>query len=854
MPSTDPLVADLDATLVAEAGTAQMPADTGMPISDSHPSLEDEPVDPATVQEPTPKQPRPYIEPGVRQRNQEEWEDTQNVPSYAEAEHAYNQCAKVLFPWRFDLNDPYRGKLRQELKDGKEKRRVNTPIIWRNLAQMTSMTIPEEHRVEYQPKKRMQPQRELPNPNKVVPTLGRIANDMPPPIMQELGPEPHVKLFADSLSIVVPELLEEVNHQEILEAFVRDSGSFPLAVLKVTWQSDMMSDPLSSTQNRPDQQDNEQKLRVLMDSFAAGEFTDSDARYVEMAEIMEALGSTTELKRWYGYSVENRPMTAIRISPRCRSFDKIYRAPWISDDVVMTRGQFKARYPYLILEQDEAGNVVKWSGVHPLDADAIPAAISTTLEQNSNLDRAEPRNSRLNGGNPSRGGVGSAAGLGNGMGNGQPAKNKDDDLIVLREKWDLEAQHVKVMCEGLEYPVDVWVPAKPTTQWYPFVFCELNPVHDDPYGIADTELQAPLQDRINYKRNLEEKAMDLGLPRGLFNTTATDGQEVVKIQDIEPGHLRGVNVGSGQKMSDAVEWMSVPFNPQSYDTTKDEQDMRRMAALPEQATGVTGNADFAAEVQVAARGASINTRSRQNRVRRSIVRFYQVCGELAWRNMTPQQARDVGGPGIVWPLVSSELEAAKIMDDIKNRARQITMPQMMMQLQPEMLMGVQHSPQEMNERLEKAMQPFIQQEIIQRFGFPTIVTGERMWRDMQVKVKIGFDGLVDRDQRITAINLMFQALANAANAARSAGIPFDPKPLVEVLSKLVGEDHNLDQMFPPITPEWLAQQSGMMGGENGTNGPPKDGEKKGEKPGASRAQASGPGGPGMDGGPAGGNG
>lgn len=797
-----------------------------------------------TQADPTYKQPRPFIETAVRARTREEWEEMATVPSYLEAEHAYLQCAKTLFPWRYDVNDPYRGKLRVELKDGKEKRRVRVPLIWRNLQQMMAMAIPEEHRVEYQPKPRKPAMLTMPNPTQVVPTLGRMANNPVPPVMQPQGPDHYVKEFAESLSIVVPELLAEVNHQEVLESYVRDAGSFPLAILKVTWRSDLMTDPLSSVQTRPDQQDNEAKLRMLMDAFAAGEFTDNDARYVEMRELVEILGTSTEVKRYFGYMVENRPMTAIRISPRCRSYDKIYNAPWISDDVAMTRGQFKARFPYQILEQDKAGNVVKWSGVHPLDADMIPAAVTTSLEGQSDLDRAEPRNGRLSGGNPSRGGVANMHNV-NGAQNVPTSTSKDEDLIIVRERWDMEAGHVKVMCDGLEYPVDVWVQSKPPSQWYPFVFCEMNPVHDDPYGIADTELQMELQERINYKRSLDQKAANLALPRGVFNTTATDGQQIVKLEEIDPGHLKGINIGMGQKIGDAVEWLAVPYNPLWFDTTKDEQDMRRMAALPEQATGVTGNADFAAEVQVAARGASINTKMRQNRVRRSIVRFYQVCGELAWLNLTPEQARDIGGPGIVWPVVSTEVEAARIMDDIKARAKNAATPMLMQQILPELMVGVRHDPKEIAERLDRLSLPMIDKEIAERFGFPKIITGERMWRDMQVKVKVGFDGLVDRDQRITAINLMFQALANAANAARSAMLPFDPKPLVDVLSKLVGEDHNLDQMFPPITPDVIAaQMQAQQAGPGGEEG----GEKK--KPGASQAQASGPGAPGMDGGPA----
>ncbi len=86
------------------------------------------------------------------------------------------------------------------------------------------------------------------------------------------------------------------------------------------------------------------------------------------------------------------------------------------------------------------------------------------------------------------------------------------------------------------------------------------------------------------------------------------------------------------------------YNEAEFDTGKDEQEMRRMAALPEQALGVTGNARFSREVLAAQQGMNVMARYRQSRMARGLKRVYQKFAQLLVFNVNAELAARLAGP------------------------------------------------------------------------------------------------------------------------------------------------------------------------------------------------------------------
>jgi len=765
---------------------------------------------------------RPEVPQRIQAKVREWWAQTDNQVQRSNALWEAREAHKYLFPARFNVNDPRRGQTPFELRDGKDDRRVQVPYIYRDSLQSTAMTVPDDMTFVWSPVEQVKPP---PAPQlALVPTMAMQAG-MPPPPAGAIAPpisdniDPQVEGFGQTLRIVELNLLEEIGWLRKIQAWVQDGGLFPASILKFGFRRDYRTNVLSETPCDKDEQDSIQRLESLMQRFTAKEFDENSTDYEDMLRLVTSLKSKAELKRWWGVYLQLIPMDAFGVSEDAADLVDIYDAPFMFHDALQTGEEILKNNPYVELPDGTTEGILEAELTQAVPWDQRNATTDPNSRNRISRHRqlTTPRATPAN--------VASAQGQ-----SVDPKKLK----FMVREIWCKRDRTVYTVIKGINHFIKTWVPQKTSSRWYPFAYYAPGRVPGEVYGCSDLELKKDIQKRIHRKRSDEEKARWLSIRRYIYNKGLVDEKELSKVQDIPPGQFRGANFGAGVKLGDVVMPLEQPFNPVSFDTTVDERDKDMMGALPVQALGTTGVANFATEANLAAQGASIAVQFRQAQVRRETEGLLTCLAEILLQELTPDEARMIAGPFGVWPELYDEREAEAVMMEAKGRAAQTVAPQVMQQIIGERMImqarGVAPAPLDPNElrmRVETLAAPVWQQEMLTRFGASEPMTREALFRRLKVKVKSSLTSSLDRGQRIQSLSLLAQSTMQLAQAAQMSAIPFNARAFLQIGAKLVGEDEQLDQIFPAVPPVPMAAQGALAGAAGagapaGAAGGPRD--------------------------------
>lgn len=746
----------------------------------------------------TPEQ-RPEVAPAIIADVNEWFNKTDNLVQRKNALWEYRESNKSLFPARFNPNDPRRGQTPMELKSGKDTRRVQTPVIYRGTIQITAMSVPEDLDFSWQVKEQVKP-----------PT-----ND---PMMGQpsIAGDPTVTGFGDTLRITQKALLEEVKWIEKLQAWVQDSDTYPMAILKCAFRRDYQTTTLSPQAPDKDQSDGAAAVQSLLEGWARKDFDQNDARYAQMVQGLKAIQQNARISRWYGLDLQLVPMDAFGVLEDATDIVNVYDASAMFHDALLTGDEILKRFPY---REDTDGTTY---GVLPEELNAATPWDTNNASTDPNARNRASRNRQLTAPNATPLNVASTTG----MAGVDPRKRQ----YVVREVWCKRDRTVYVLIRGLTHYVDKYVPQKRSEQWYPFYLLAPNRVPTEIYGASSVELKRDIQARIHRKRTDEEKARWLHLPRGVYNKAAgTDEKEMVKLQDIQPGQLRGINFGTTQtKIDDMVQWWKYDYNPESFNTTKDEQDLDLMGSLPVQAMGTTGSANFATEVNVAANGSAIATQFRKNIIKRAIDNFLVCNAEELLQELTSEEVTRIAGPFAVWPTIYDEAEARQIVEEAQGRAMEVAAQTVMLEVQQEVMMTGVIPPQEaISHKIQTLAAPIWQSELTQAYGSPEPMTREALFRRLKVEVKSSFNSKLDKQQTL----MMFAQLAGACfqigQAAQGLGQPFNMRPILLYHADLVGGPQVVDEAFPAISPMEIARhlaQQALAVAAKPANGPPGAGK------------------------------
>ena len=675
-------------------------------------------------------------------------DETRIDTRYQRAIARFKVARDALFPDRTSGRDTMLSSQKTE----REKRRHSAPLIYRNATTIVSMTVPDDHDVKFIPKKQVDP----------IEANGRAQKD------------PHLNQFAESLTLVVRDLNEESDGQDHVEAWAQDATHFGLGILKATWRRDLEHSAISSNA-RKDEQDNAARLKYLQEELIRGRLEDINGGFREMFDLQETLGGKQEVVLFNGMDVSNLPLFSVRIDPTIDNIEQIYQARWIDHCMPMRRCDVRSKFPYKVIEQDESGRAVKWTGVHPDHIEGV-ANLCTVGEcgeiRPMTLDQYEQHR-------------------------GSEGHRAEDDLLIVHEVWHREQGRVVTLVEGVEYPIRSHVPERLSEQWYPFIFLCPNRVPFDPWGISDTELQIPSAERINVKATSEEKARMNSIGKGFYSKSDLDAQDIKTINESRHGEYNGLNLKSGQRIGDVVAYLATPYSPEAFSRVEDYQELRQMSNISEASQAVTGRANFAAEVNAAMTGTAISTAHRQDLYRRALKRYYKLVAELALFNLSEDEVRSIAGQHAVWPKVMTDVEARRVDARLEQEAMQQAMLQEMQRAQQAFERQVQAGvpPDQAIAQIDNEAHIAAAEEASrhikvalseEHFGHHEPMTRESMYRRTRLRVNPSINGMVDRQMRVANAERLI-------NLAINSGSYVDAAPLVRMAAEELRLDHEIGE-------------------------------------------------------------
>lgn len=463
-------------------------------------------------------------------------------------------------------------------EEHKNLKLVTVRHVYRNSQQTVALTTPEAADISAQPAEEMEPPAGSPEASEYAQERANIEGT------------------CKVLTILAHKFGIEGAHPEKLESWVQDATHFRLAVIKVWYQDDLAEDPIAA-ERLPDAQDQMARFRALVLKYDRGEFTKDEAQYVEMEELRATLGNpTVEIQRTV--SIELVPLPQYRCDPSVSGPEQKHVGEWERHDLPMERDTILGKWEVTPEELDRCStfsldDTGKWVKAEKELRTQAPGSAASNISGNQSANT--------------------------------PRSSKDTQWYLVTEIYDYRANKRRTLLEGLTRPLSVVDIDPSPTGRSPFVLMVLNRRSGQLYGYSDSEMQGKLQEQINRTRTDAEQARKDSRPRWAYDPAViTDPKSISAIKNARDMEMVPVAVSGKGTLKDAI----VPlagnheFDQKDYDTNELKDEMDKSAAIPRQALGVTGEADFSSEVQVAAQGTAIQARYRGTRIVRGVKELY----------------------------------------------------------------------------------------------------------------------------------------------------------------------------------------------------------------------------------------
>lgn len=438
----------------------------------------------------------------------------------------------------------------------------------------------------------------------------------PVPGMAEPMEQQQARRRSTGLANVVTTLFnrfaEGSNFGELGEAWIQDSVHYRAGIVKVWWQRELATDPVSRDR-LADQQDQLALLRTLIEQYDQGEFQRDSATYAQMRELMGQMNvSEANVRR--GLVIETVPLGHYRIDPSVNGPEHKARARWERHDILMQRDDILAKWDHI-------------------SYDDLQRCITVQVDEQGRWIKQEmhDRTERIGNAPDVR------------IHDRTPGSLSGEDWLLVAEIYDYTTNTRLVLVEGLEFPAV----EEPLQGGSPFIALVLNRRSGSFYGYSDTEMQAKLQEARNRTRGDEEAAREAAQPRWAYNPAVINDAKVVKaIETAGPRKMVPVPVPPGEDLSKAI----IPlagnheYRQDQFDDSKLSQEQDKMAMMPEAALGVSGKAKFAKEIEAGTAGGAALARYRQKRINRSYKALCDRAAQLILANCPKDLAIRYAGP------------------------------------------------------------------------------------------------------------------------------------------------------------------------------------------------------------------
>lgn len=676
------------------------------------------------------------------------WKDeTSDSADFSDACRQYQEDMKALFPGEATA----RARNPKKSRTRAETRQVVVPRVFRNSQQTLAMVCPGDHTLRFKPRKE-------------IPPMGMGGRS------SSTNRDVYVEQFALTATDRVLRSIEEIKFGLTVRDWFRHGIWFRNGILKLCYQRDFHLDPLMAGRS-PDAQDNLAKLQYLLTRYSRGEFSTNDAEWQEILSLKQGLVEGDEISMWQGPVAQVIPLNRFKADSRISTLGDLPNARWQGDVVLLTGAEILTRWQFEELPQPDAMGRT-WKGVHPYDLRAA-TPYDVNMRQLTDEERKRRATNRLN----------------RNRGNKSAMDEHDDCYFGVFECWSQLEQKIIWLVEGLDYPADEMTALKQPSGFYPYKVLNFNPQPGTWYGRSDTELQAPVQDRINRKMTDQEKARGLSTGgRGVADVSQIDGAQVDLISKLKPGEFLKLNLG-GNDITKMLMWIEAPYHGEAFDITLDEEDMRFLARIPQQSMGVTDPKTTATAVNTAVAGAQIASNDKQYDGQEALKDVYLHYFQMLLQEESAEVVMRECGANALWPKVFSEADGKKIRAMIEQQVNQQVTQQLEAEHLQAQLSGMPAPPID-ELAVDAQIQTLTEQFCLQHYGFPEPLTREGLFKRVQVSVNLNLNGAMDRERRVMQITQLLAQLV-------PLGARINLEPVSRLLASLMGEDDELSQALKP---------------------------------------------------------
>jgi hypothetical protein len=712
---------------------------------------------------PTPGQgeypPRPQASQAQKRYVQRWLDETADTEEFRDAVRQYESDLSVLHPsderWNWGRRDrhshrtgpsgrPWRGAKASRRED----RNVEVARVFRSAQQTLAMVCPYDFGVRWTER-----------------PMVRAPDGM---FHQDKG-DVWLRQFAATLSSIVDIYGDEIHLNRIIRSWVFQAIQFRVGILKVGFSRNWYEDPLSSM--RPsDEQESMARLQYLGERLLRGEINEQSAEAEEIKGLIAGLMAGGMVEVSQQLTATTIPLTRFKCDGQVSSPEELAGARWMGEDFLMTRAQIEERFPFSWKDDGT------WEGVHPQDfATSTTAVYDIRGRRISDENRAELQRE---------------ANHRRGRNRAEDLPADDNYLYVVKEIWSrLEGKTLWLM-EGIDYTIGEQIYTTRSKYWFPYRIMGMNPREGTWYSLSDTELAGPIQNRQNLKLTDENKSRWFAMGRGIYNTQLIDEQEAIKLGTLEPGKLKGINLG-GAKIQDVIMWLQSPHDPKWFDIRQDEEDMRFILRQPEQQLGVTDAKTTATAINTANTGTQIASSDKANLVKNGIGDVFGDIAEVLVQELRPDEVMQECGPNAVWPKIFDERTAGQLKQQIFDQVTEEVTQAVEQQLAAALMAG--QPPQISEPQIDAMIAQRRHQLMVQEFGAPEPMTRESLYRRLQVSVKVSMNGRADQQQRIQQLVAVLKELTGLGMTRAD----FNLEPLARLVMHLMGEDDDAESIFKP---------------------------------------------------------
>lgn len=471
------------------------------------------------------------------------------------------------------------------------------------------------------------------------------------------NPKPETAGFADTAQVLLSHLWAQATGTELVQGALQDRMTSGLVWLKGTWSEDLTKDPVGR-RLPSDEQDQVLRLRRLAEEYAAGEWDDTDGRYAELIElgdyaIAQAQGQQAaaeaeqrqvaaqlaqlaglpmqqpippdlapEARRWRGVVIDVMQAEHVRLDWWITAPERWRESSHVTFMHYLPPEEVAERWGLSIDEARALGNPTATTGiVAATNAYLGPHLANAGTQDDPSQATAESR---------------TKAGT-----------------VLVYERWDRALNRVFVWAQGVPRFLANYIPKIVSSQFFPCVPLYANRVSGRFFPLSDTQLQKALAVELNQLATEDRAARYAAFNRFLITKGLLSDPEKRKLARSRPHE-----VVEAERAGEVAKEMQIivgsPYRPDLTNRDRAMNDMQAVSGLPPQANGMTGDADFAAEVEVAAQNLGAQSGMSQEMLRRALRAFGRMILEYAAIAMPPDEVQEICGDGATWPLFDRE--------------------------------------------------------------------------------------------------------------------------------------------------------------------------------------------------------